>query len=65
MFSPSEESDYVDALVEARQGLVLREVIASEHETNNAAIEVLSQKPSDICSLLIEQLVYIYRISGL
>ena len=61
VFSPSEESDYIDALVKARQGLVLPEVIETEQQAKNAAITVLKQKPSDLCSLLIESNCYCWK----
>ena len=54
VFSPSEEMDYVDALVNARQGLQLPEIIATHQEARDAAMRVLCQEPSDLCSLLIE-----------
>ena len=54
VFSSSENDDYVDALVKARQGLSLQENITTEEEAKKAAIAVLRQRPSDLCAMIIE-----------
>ena len=58
---PSEESDYIYALVKARHGLELPDIIETEEQTNAAAMKVLSQKTSDLCSLLIESNCYCWK----
>ena len=58
---PSEESDSIYALVKARQGLELPDVIETEEQTNAAAMKVLSQNPSDLCSLLIKSNCYCWK----
>lgn len=61
VFSPSDESDYTDALKKAGQGLQLPEIIATEQEAKAVAFKVLGQKPSDLCSLLIESNYFMWR----
>ena len=61
VFSPSVNSDYVDALVASRQGLKLPEIICTEQEAMEAALTVLRQKPCDLCSLLIQSNHYMWK----
>ncbi|KAK3598553.1 hypothetical protein CHS0354_010730 [Potamilus streckersoni] len=54
VFSSTVEEDYVQALVVARKDLKISQMINTEGEAKCVTDIVLSQKPSDLCALIIE-----------
>lgn len=61
-FSPSKRSDYICALVNAREGLQLS---SFQHQYSSDSVReallILNQKPSELCSLIIESNWFTWR----
>ncbi|KAK3596358.1 hypothetical protein CHS0354_037077 [Potamilus streckersoni] len=54
VFNSTVEEDYVQALVVARKDLKISEMINTEDKAKQVTDTVLSQKPSELCALIIE-----------
>lgn len=61
VFSASRECDYVQALIDARQGLAEVKPITARDEAINLTISIMHQKPEDLCSMLIESNWTVWR----
>ncbi|XP_060590059.1 uncharacterized protein LOC132745226 [Ruditapes philippinarum] len=61
VFSATRKCDYVQALVDARQGLGEAQHITVKDEAINMSISAMEQKPSDLCSMLIESNWTVWR----
>ncbi|XP_045165664.2 uncharacterized protein LOC123529401 [Mercenaria mercenaria] len=61
VFSSSRECDYIQALVDTREGLQIPEKITAKDEARKLTISVMRQKPCDLCSMLIESNWTIWR----
>ena len=61
VFSPSQNDDYVDALVKGRQNVQFPEVITTEQEAHFLVLSLLRQEPSDLCAMVIESNRYMWK----
>ncbi|XP_053378199.1 uncharacterized protein LOC123528942 [Mercenaria mercenaria] len=61
VFSSSRECDYIQALVDTREGLQIPKKVTAKDEAINLTISVMRQKPCDLCSMLIESNWTIWR----
>ena len=61
VFSPSQNDDYVEALVKGRQNLKFPEVITTDEEAHRLVLSLLQQKPADLCAMVIESNRYMWK----
>ncbi|XP_053391288.1 uncharacterized protein LOC128554084 [Mercenaria mercenaria] len=61
VFSSSRECDYIQSLVDTREGLQISKKITAKDEAVKLTISVMRQKPRDLCSMLIESNWTIWR----